>query len=829
MAIQMRRGAIKDFDKNKMLPGEFAVTTDGTRKVYAAFSAGDVKELAAKEDVQNIVDDFDERTQNMILEFNTNAENKIQEATSEINAVKEDAINKGNKEVQRLIETANAEMQKVINKGNEVLESIPDDYEKASQNADNAIRYKAGAIVQKASGETIVVNDSSGDYARDFKLFGKTEQDATKGYQLFDASKLPTTSAGGATVTNNGDGSFTISGSGNLTNHFFVTYEFTHEETIKLLKTGNIMFKVEQVTNPYSYVQLRTSGGNFNLGANSGYTETINEITQEMLDDETSRFEIGFWGSEGHTIKAGTIKPMSYQSGDGTLEQFTGGKPSPSPEYKQPLNSVGKMVNLASPLIKGVSISPQTGEESAKDTAASTDYISVDLVNKDYYLSGLSSALYSFVAFYNSEKMYLGRMQASAYSNMQITASEIPLADIAYIRITTYESDSVTGKIELVDNMKLMLNGGTTALPYRPYTGQMEVGSDFLGKNLIGFETYSSEVKTSKIPIKISKGKYKFTMFNPDGSTTGLIKGQAYISSFQDAGGVDIVPYVNDGKEINEEQANRITQIRIVYDGSKYTGSHSTVCGQLEFGLKETEYEPYNRQSHISLVGEGLNGIPLGSTIPDVIKNSPIHMDGVYWDEKTQQYYISDTVDNESDWAVRRVANLHLDGSDKYILQYITSYGNALRFDVKIDNSQKSLASLNVGLCSGLPKGNVSQSNVEVFAIHGVEKYPMFQILAERLETPDVSGLKKYLAENPMDIQYVLAEPYTEPLTASEIESYKALHSNYHVTTVMNDCDAYMEFGYNADTKCYIDNLEKKHDEEMNTLKTAIIALGGTL
>ena len=57
MAIQVRRGANADFDSSKMLPGELAVTTDGSRKVYAAFQAGDVKELAFKEDGRNIVDD----------------------------------------------------------------------------------------------------------------------------------------------------------------------------------------------------------------------------------------------------------------------------------------------------------------------------------------------------------------------------------------------------------------------------------------------------------------------------------------------------------------------------------------------------------------------------------------------------------------------------------------------------------------------------------------------------------------------------------------------------------------------------------------------------
>ena len=52
MAIQNRRGTSKDFDASKMLPGEFAVTTDGSRKAYVAFQANDVKELAFKEDIK---------------------------------------------------------------------------------------------------------------------------------------------------------------------------------------------------------------------------------------------------------------------------------------------------------------------------------------------------------------------------------------------------------------------------------------------------------------------------------------------------------------------------------------------------------------------------------------------------------------------------------------------------------------------------------------------------------------------------------------------------------------------------------------------------------
>lgn len=95
------------------------------------------------------------------------------------------------------------------------------------------MQTKAGAIINSAKGERIAVGDSAGAFFEGLKLYGKTEQVQTKGYQLFDASKIATKSAGGATVTNNGDGSFTISGSGNLTGGFVSSHVLSNEEAKK--------------------------------------------------------------------------------------------------------------------------------------------------------------------------------------------------------------------------------------------------------------------------------------------------------------------------------------------------------------------------------------------------------------------------------------------------------------------------------------------------------------------------------------------------------------------------------------------------------------------
>lgn len=172
------------------------------------------------------------------------------------------------------------------------------------------------------------------------EIDGAYSQETTNGFQLFDASKLPTKSQGGATVTNNGDGSFTISGSGNLTETFSLVYQYSHEETLKLLKVGDINLVNGNSTKPFALVQLVKSGGTSTwFVLNKDISKAT--ITQEMLNDERCVLQIYIYGDSGTTIQKGIIKPMLYQDGDGTWEPYTGGVASPNPEYPQKPKFVG--------------------------------------------------------------------------------------------------------------------------------------------------------------------------------------------------------------------------------------------------------------------------------------------------------------------------------------------------------------------------------------------------------------------------------------------------------------------------------------------------------
>ena len=53
MAIQMRRGNLVNYDKSKMLPGEFGVATD-EEELYIAFNTGNSKRVLTEDDFDNM-------------------------------------------------------------------------------------------------------------------------------------------------------------------------------------------------------------------------------------------------------------------------------------------------------------------------------------------------------------------------------------------------------------------------------------------------------------------------------------------------------------------------------------------------------------------------------------------------------------------------------------------------------------------------------------------------------------------------------------------------------------------------------------------------------
>lgn len=223
---------------------------------------------------------------------------------------------------------------------NQMKATIPEDYTDLVQKVDILERTKAPAIHQTAAGNPITLTDAAeGTPVVDFAMDGKTEQVQTTGAQLFDASNIATKTQGNVTITNNGDGSFTVTGSGTLTQQMYTNADITGYAAKQLFKAGRVKLSQSNI-NPYCYMSFRNSDDI--LGDVDSKSHQYFDLTDDMINSDGFYVRFGFMGKEGENIVSGTMKPMIYIDGDGTWEPYTGGHPSPSPEYPQEIVNAGK-------------------------------------------------------------------------------------------------------------------------------------------------------------------------------------------------------------------------------------------------------------------------------------------------------------------------------------------------------------------------------------------------------------------------------------------------------------------------------------------------------
>ena len=263
-------------------------------------------------------------------------------------------------QLEELISTAQTQQEKITSQQTQIDNAIGNmgDYEIVQEDPVQ-IRFKKG---DGTFGETVDLGDglaskamvNAGYYTYKgisydgsasnngidvAEIDGAYSQETTNGFQLFDASKLPTKSQGGATVTNNDDGSFTVSGSGNTTDSYANSFEYALNVT---LKEGTIYLKnVGNITNPYLSIEFKNSDGGVIKRLS---LQGVEQSSASLTSDDVSKIQIvryAIYAPASTTIQTGTIKPMLYQDGDGTFEPYTGGIASPNPEYPQVPKFVG--------------------------------------------------------------------------------------------------------------------------------------------------------------------------------------------------------------------------------------------------------------------------------------------------------------------------------------------------------------------------------------------------------------------------------------------------------------------------------------------------------
>ena len=235
-------------------------------------------------------------------------------------------------------------LEDIQSKGNEVLNSIPEEYTETYNYAAEGARTKADAIIRTVEGKTIAASDSSDDYLRGLRLFGKTTQVQTTGAQLVDYTSGNCSS--GVTKSFKND-ILKVTGDGTLP---YQSWSTNIREMVVKHPGKKLYFDCEKIETTNApdgtIIQLNISKSDGSKEYIALYSKISERKPYDIPSDPSTISDIAFsvYTSNHATASPNTItitKPM-LQIGTEKLiyEPYSGGVVSPSLNCPQELSSI---------------------------------------------------------------------------------------------------------------------------------------------------------------------------------------------------------------------------------------------------------------------------------------------------------------------------------------------------------------------------------------------------------------------------------------------------------------------------------------------------------
>ena len=543
-------------------------------------------------------------------------------------------------------------------------------------------------IVENTSGEILSLDDHIENYGfRDCKLYGWSKQETTKGKNLFDFSRLV---SDGVNAIDYEKQTITVPAKTNNTG-----YNQTLRDLCPGITPGTYVFSAKK-SNPES------GNGSYFLEAGLDFTfNTPTELTDALLDNHIT------WYNNPDSEVENVISEIQIEIGTEATdyEPYTGGQPSPSPDYPQQIVSAGSDGKIGIE-VRGKNL--------------------VDIYG--YSANGIPSPKAERILF----NTYGTTLSTTEKTDKLIVHQEIIDGATANSYTSGYFCIGINRKLETGKDYIITFNINVIQNPF-------SVSTIFVLFN--GIEANRAEVIGDKVTVKVS--------------------------------------YKEDGERQYVEVRNCGMSMEI---------SNFMITEKDENTIYEPYYEP---QSLFISTPTGLPAIPVDS-------------DGNYTDANGQQW-IADYVDLKLGKLYKKVTRLNLKDVDAINIAHgFHSNGNGyLSIDVKNMNKKY------------LPISNRYKSSSWIMESGYVytPKDNIIIIVDDRF-TDKQTAIK--LVQNTYVI-YALTSQIETDLTPEEIQAYKNLVTYAGTTIVENDEECYMELGYVADPKAYID---KKFAE----LSTAIIA-----
>ena len=771
------------------------------------------------------------------------------QALQDISDVKDSAISE--------IEIAKNELLNSVPNYEESIDGLENQLNVISESVaelDNKLGNAANGIVNKTSGNSIVVNDSFESRLRGLRVFGRTEQFTTTGKNLFNPENLI-------------QGYFSIGNTTSLS---------------AAAETTSIWCECEPNT---IYTVSKTLGARFYIGYTTevpalgvSVTYIANTESQTSLS-YTSGDEATYLVAYVHHTKHDTISLeemlASVQIEKGSVatayETYTGGIPSPNPQYPQELVSVANDGavevevygrNLFSGLSKDITLYATNGQV-VKGTYTRSCIVNVSDINS-IYVSGDFSLLYPR----GNEGGYIYFGLCQEYPTEGISCKRIDLlnngaVDVSgckYLLVSArYKDDNELLK-EAVDN-SFMFSIGTQETPYEPYKGKTlpistPSGLPGIPVTNASLATYTDEdgnmwcadeidfergVYVKRVgTVEVNPGKIDYSCDVDYAICSEPINANV---SLREAALCTHFKYGARKNWVNCTSASAYTEEFVFtmqerYDGRQYRCLISDIHGNkvttevvgLYCGTQETE-----GSIEIIRQPEDVEVAKAGERATVSVEASGEGLSYVWYYLKPGE---SDFKKSSTTGATYSVSvTEERDGFQIYCV-ITDENGNSVETDIVTLSIQK-VSETGIKITrqpEDVWAETYSQASFKVeaegeglsyqwqYSLDGNSYAFWVDSLGESL-CFGISGFtstdeyRNYFTNNKVVVVYPLLTPIETPLSEEELTAYRTLHTNCPVTTIMNDSGAHMEAKYNADTKIYIDN---KFAELQNAIMSLI-------
>lgn len=353
-----------------------------------------------------------------------------------------------------------------------------------------------------------------------------------------------------------------------------------------------------------------------------------------------------------------------------------------------------------------------TGATTTNVNGYGTDYIDVDNT-KQYIFSYLGTSGSKYIVYYDKDKNFLGYDTEIQINNFA------KWNETGYVRLRI---DCPQGSVTA-----FQLEEGTVATGYVPYNSLeiKDVGKNLYAGNEITINgTYSSNTSVNLGSRYLSEGNYTISL-------TNSLPNNSYI--YLGANGSIATAIRNKATFTLTEKQN--VPMRLVVKAGTY--SNFTTKIMIEKGMVVTDYEPHQQQTEY---------FPL-SERQKLYKNSYLADDGIH--HKRKQVVLDGT---ETGW---------------YTLANQTGTNTSYFAIAKSDMKKASIL-----ICDKFI--NRATWNTDEEAIQSIiDNYIRLRINTSRAST--VAELKTWLSNNPITVEYELAEEEIVPYTEEQKEAWEKL------------------------------------------------------